>query len=105
MIVASYVLSLVGIVLAAAFLAVYTVTAWRPWERRRYSGPERAARQLLLSLPVMLVVLLVPGLINAAFGHTATFGTASAVVGKSIAILLMWFPWRLWWKARREGRS
>jgi hypothetical protein len=100
MIIAAWALQLLGIGLSAAFLATYTVTAWKPWLRRKQTSTQRAARQLLLSLPVMLLSLLTPGAINAALGHTMVFSSPSSVAGKAIAVALLWFPWRLWWKAR-----
>jgi len=98
----AWVLQLVGIGASATFLVLYTVNVWRPWQGRRpdFGASEQAARQLLLSLPAMLLALLIPGAINALLGHTMVFSSPSSIVGKAIADALLWFPWRLYWKAR-----
>lgn len=98
----AWILQLIGIGASAAFLVLYTITTWKPWQGRRPDdgARERAARQLLLSLPTMLLVLMVPGAINALLGHTTTFSAPTSIVGKVIADALLWFPWRLYWKAR-----
>lgn len=88
---------------ALAFLITYLVTVVRGSTPLR-TPAERSARALLLSLPVALVALLLPGTIYllAAGDHTpASFTNVGNVFGKAVALALLWFPWRLYWRARK----
>jgi hypothetical protein len=99
---AAWIVQVIGLLASGGFIAVYVTTAWRPWEGKRAgeNGREAAARQLLLSLPVALFVLMVPGTIAAALGEAPAFTQLPNFSAKVFAVAMLWFPWRLWWKAR-----
>jgi arginine exporter protein ArgO len=104
MIIVAWVVQLIGLVGSAGFIVTYATTVWQPWHGRRpaESERERAARQQLLSLPVALLALLTPGVVYTLLGyHNALFSDVGVVAGKAIAVSLLWFPWRLYLKARK----
>lgn len=103
MIAVAWIVQLLGILGSAGFVVTYAVTVWQPWNGRRptESGRERAARQQLLSLPVALIALLTPGAVNTLIGHNSLFSDTWVVIGKAIAVALLYFPWRLYLKSRK----
>ena len=102
MIILAWLVQALGILGSAGFLIVYGIGVVR------YSAPltkvESAARQLLVSLPIALLALLTPGAVYVLLGHSsALFSALPTVAGKTVAVALLWFPWRLYFRARKAA--
>ncbi len=104
MIVFAWILQLTLLVSSASFVVTYFV-ALRPWHFGSETKATRAARLALLSLPASMMLTVMPGTVLIIINGGAPNIEPAILIGKALAVLLMIPPWRLYFAARREGRS
>jgi hypothetical protein len=102
-IVFAWFLQLTLLVSAAAFVVTYFV-ALRPWHFGSETKAIRVARVALLSVPASMMLTVMPGTVLIIMNGGAPSTEPAILIGKSLAVLLMIPPWRLYFVARREAR-